>query len=517
MPSPVAGVLALALFVAGCAASAPPAPSAAPTDVTEATIAEVHAAMRAGTLTSRALVEAYLARIAAYDLPDGLNALTVVNAGALARADALDAEVARTGVLRPLHGIPLVVKDNYDTADLQTAAGSLALKGAVAPDDAFQVRRLREAGAIVLAKSNMAEWAFSPVLTESSIGGVTRNPYDLDRVPAGSSGGTAAAVSANLGMAGLGTDTGNSIRGPSSHTALVGIRSSMGLTSRDGIVPLFLRNDIGGPMTRTVEDGVRLLDVIAGVDPADPITARAAGRPASYLPALDLDGLRGRRVGVFRRYLVGADPEVAARTEQALRDLAAQGAVLVDPFDVPDFEALTEGIWCATFRQDLDAYLATRGATVRYRSLQEVVDSGLYLGSNAEALASLLAEDTDPAEREPPCIDVFASPRNIAFRDAVEGAMAAADLDAIVYPTWSHPPRLVGDLESPHGDNSQLLSPHTGLPAITVPSGFTAAGLPTGLTFVGEMLGEEALIGMAYAYEQATRHRRPPSGFPALD
>ncbi len=240
--------------------------------VEEATIEDIHRAIQSGELTCRQLVEYYLTRIEAYDQPLNLNSIVVVNPDALKKADELDKEFTSTRKLRPLHGIPVIVKDNYDTKDLQTAAGSLALKGSKPPDDAYQVRKIREAGAIVLAKSNMAEWAFSPYQTVSSVAGTTRNPYDLERVPAGSSGGTAAAVAANLGAVGLGTDTGNSIRGPSSHNCLVGIRSTMGLTSRDGIVPLYLRNDIGGPMARTVEDAVRVLEVIAGYDPADPIT-----------------------------------------------------------------------------------------------------------------------------------------------------------------------------------------------------------------------------------------------------
>jgi amidase len=232
-------------------------------DIIETTIAEVHRQVMEGNLTFRELVQMYLDRIDAYDDTTGLNAYVVVNPNALKRAIELDAEFVRTGQLRPLHGIPVVVKDNYDTHDLQTAGGSLSLKGSLPPDDAFQVQKIREAGAIILGKSNMAEFAFSPYVTRSSIHGTTRNPYDLTRVPAGSSGGTAAAVAANLALVGLGTDTGNSIRGPSSHNALVGIRSTMGLTSRDGIIPLYLRNDIGGPMARTVEDAVRVLEVIA--------------------------------------------------------------------------------------------------------------------------------------------------------------------------------------------------------------------------------------------------------------
>lgn len=485
----------------------------------ETTIAEVHEAFRDGRLTSRRLVERYMERIEAYDQSSDLNSIVIVNPDAIAEAEALDEEFVRTGRLRPLHGIPVIVKDNYDTEGLQTTGGSLALRGSTPPDDAYQVGMIREAGAIVLAKSNMAEWAFSPYMTESSIAGVTRNPYDLDRVPAGSSGGTAAAVSANLGLVGLGTDTGNSIRGPSSHNALAGIRSTMGLTSRDGIIPLYLRNDIGGPMTRTVEDAVRVLAVIAGYDPADPITRRSEGRmPSSYLEFLDADGLDGARLGVFRRYVdaEAGDGEIRDLTETAIRDLAAQGAEIIDPFDIPDFETLTDGIWCDVFRHDVNDYLASLGEAAPYKTLAEIVASGLYSPYIERRLERALTVETPPADRDPPCLDLYSTPRNIAFREAVLAAMERVGIDAIVYPTWSNPPRLVGDLESPPGDNSQLLSPQTGFPAITVPTGYTEAGLPAGITFVGRLFSEPDLIRYAYAYESATRHRRPPSGFPEL-
>ncbi len=488
-------------------------------DVVEATIPGIHEAFRDGRLTARALVDHYLRRIEAYDQPTRLNSLVVLNPRARAEAEGLDEEFRTTGRLRKLHGIPVIVKDNYDTRDLPTTGGSLALRGSIPPDDAFQVRRLREAGAVVLAKSNMAEWAFSPLLTESSIAGVTRNPYDLSRVPAGSSGGTAAAVAANLGAVGLGTDTGNSIRGPSSHNALVGIRSTMGLTSRDGVIPLSLRNDIGGPMARTVEDAVRVFEVIAGPDPADPITELCRGKvPESYLPFLRKDGLRGARVGVFRRYLETptTDPEVRKLVDRAVADLRALGAEVVDPFDVPRYDELLKGIGCNTFQPDLNRYLASLGPGAPYRTLKEVVDSGLHLPRNSGSLSRALEAPAPPEERDPPRLDVHRDPRNAAFRDAVLEAMGRERLDAIVYPTWSNPPRRVGDLASPAGDNSQHLSPHTGLPAITVPMGFTPGPLPAGLTFLGRLFGEPDLIRLAYAYEQGTRHRRPPEKYPAL-
>ena len=244
----------------------------------ETTVAEVHAGLLSGATTCEQLTRDYINRIQVYDQSTGLNSIIMINPEALLQARELDEEVARSRNLRQLHCVPLLVKDNYNTRGLQTTAGSKAMSGFIPNSDAYIVARLKEAGALVLAKSNMAEWAFSPRVSISSVSGETRNPYNLDHVPAGSSGGTAAAVAANLGLIGLGTDTGNSIRGPSSHNALVGIRSTLGLTSRSGIVPLYFRNDVGGPMARTVTDAVRVLQVISGPDPLDPITRYSKGK-----------------------------------------------------------------------------------------------------------------------------------------------------------------------------------------------------------------------------------------------
>ena len=488
----------------------------APFEVTETTIAQTQAAIRAGKVTCHQLVEAYLQRIKAYDQSTGLNALVVINPRALEEADRLDQEFKRTGKLRPLHGVAVIVKDNYDTYDLQTAGGSLALKGFVPKEDAFMVKKIREAGAILLAKSNMAEWAFSPYVTVSSIGGITRNPYDLERVPAGSSGGTAAAVAASLGQVGLGTDTGNSIRGPSSHNALVGIRPTLGLTSRDGIIPLYIGNDVGGPMARTVEDAVRVLEVVAGYDPADPVTTLSEGKvPKSYTQFLDKNGLRGARIGVFRKYIDAptTDPQIKELTDAAIRDLKAQGAEIVDPFVIPDFDKLTENIWCGDFQEDLNHYLAAHAQNARYKNLAEIVQSGLYLPYIESRLKSAIALK-DP--NSPPCPDIYHNEKKIAFRNAVNAAMDAAKVDAVIYPTWSNAPRKVGDMQSPAGDNSQILSPQTGFPAITVPMGFTYNALPAGLTFLGRLFSEPTLIKYSYAYEQATHHRHPPEKFPPL-
>jgi len=473
----------------------------------ETTVEDVHAAYTAGNLTAVELTQAYLDRIAQYD--DSLGAFIILNPRALEEAAALDQEFAETGVLRPLHGIPIVVKDNYDTAGLQTTAGSKALEGLIPPDDAFQVRKLKEAGVIILGKTNMAEWAFSPFETVSSIGGTTHNPYDLSRVPAGSSGGTAAAVAANLGLFGLGTDTGNSIRGPSGHNALVGIRSSMGLTSRDGIVPLYLRNDIGGPMARTVTDAARVLDVIAGYDPADPITSNSNGnRPVSYLDYLDPNGLKGARIGVFRRYMRpdSTDADVLARMEEAIQEMREAGATIVDPFEMPTL-SLSPSIWCEVFRHDVEQYFASRGPDFPYATLAQIVETGLFDPSIEEGLR---AASTWTAA---PCPDLYTHPANIEFRNTILSEMDAKGVDAIVYPTWSYPARKIGDMTSPSGDNSQYLSPQSGLPALQIPVRFTSNGLPVGMTFIGKLFGEAQLIQMAFAYEQLGPKRQPPKGF----
>ena len=479
-------------------------------NVVEFTIKQFHEALMKGEITCEQLVETYLKRISRLDQSTGLNSMILLNPNALTRARRMDEEYRVTGRLRALHGVPAIIKDNYDTHDLQTTAGSLALKGSVPPDDAYQVQKLREAGAIVLGKSNMAEWAFSPYQTVSSIAGTTRNPYDLDRVPAGSSGGTAASVAANLGLVGLGTDTGNSIRGPSSHCCLVGFRSTMGLTSRGGIIPLYLRNDIGGPMCRTVEDAVRVLEVIVGYDPRDGVTRRSLGKEAdSYLNHLKVDGLNGKTFGVLRFYTdqPTVDPEVLALFEGALSCMEENGANLVDPFTIPDFVELSENMWCNTFRHDLNKYLKTL-ENPRFRTLQAIYASGLYSDSVADRLKDMVESDPNPT-----CGDVFTEPRNIRLRSAVLNEMDENQLDAIIYPTWSNPPRLIGDMDSPAGDNSQRIPPHTGLPSLNVPMGFTYDRLPAGLQIVGKLFAETTLIEIAYGYEQANNHRKSPSGF----
>lgn len=489
-------------------------------EVTETTIKTTQEAIRSGTTTCRAIAESYLERVAAYDQlaqPTRLNSMILLNPHLLDEADACDRAFAATHTLQPLSGIVVVIKDNYDTAGLQTTGGSLAMKHFVPRADATMVARLRAAGALILGKSNMAEWAFSPYVTASSIAGITRNPYDLSRVPAGSSGGTAAAVAASLAEVGLGTDTGNSIRGPSSHNDLVGIRPTIGLTSRAGIIPLFANNDVGGPMARTVTDAAAVLTVVAGSDPADAVTELHKSQPAvDYSHFLDPGGLRGARIGVFRRYIDSreTDPQVKAATEAALAEMKQAGAVLIDSFDLPDYDSLTKDLWCGDFEADLDAYLA-KHSNAPYPDLKSIVASGLYLPYIEKEIRGAVAPPTKD-DRRSPCPDVYHDAAKIRFRNALLQAMDRERLDAIVYPTWSNPPRKVGDMSSPAGDNSQVLSPQTGFPAITVPAGFSHGDLPVGITFLARSFREDTLIRLAYSFEQTTHYRKPPLKFPPL-
>jgi amidase len=530
-----AGILVVVLVAVGGAlvklgASAQRAP--APFDVVEATIADIHGAMAAHRLTCRTLVQAYLARINAYDKQGpGINALVELNPDALAEADTLDRAFAQRGLTGPLHCIPAIVKDNFETVGLQSADGSLALKGFVSNKDAFLVKRIKDAGAIVLAKSNMAEFAFSPVETVSSIlPGYTHNPYALDRVTAGSSGGTAAAIAASFGAIGLGSDTGNSIRGPSSHQALVGIRSTMGLTSRAGVIPLSFLADVAGPICRTVADATTVFQAIVGEDPADPATAASHGRPIpNYLASLQKDGLKGARIGVLRQaYERGPgrggvapvstnDPEVMQVFDHALGELRAAGAEIVDPATV-DLSSAPRGQGsgtCRGFKYDLNEYLAAQGDRVPVHSLDEIVTSRKFHPSVETRLKQAQGQAPGGGPESEAC-KADATYR-AAFGAAVTKTMDDLRLSALVYPTWSNVPRLIGDLNSPAGDNSQVYSPTSGFPALNVPMGFTRAGtLPAGMTFFGRAWDEATLIRLAYAYEQATHHRKAPLTTPAL-
>jgi Asp-tRNA(Asn)/Glu-tRNA(Gln) amidotransferase A subunit family amidase len=494
--------------------------AAAELDLIELTIDKAQEALRSQRISCEQLTRRYLQRIETYEATTRLNAIIYANPNAIDRSRQLDSQFANTGQMKTLHCIPVILKDNFDTADMPTEAGSVAMQGSYPPDDAFMVKRLREQDAVIIAKSNMGEWAFSPYHTISSTHGETRNAYDLTRVPAGSSGGTASAIAANFGIIGMGTDTGNSIRGPASHLALIGLRSTIGATSRDGIVPLVLNRDIGGPLMRTVRDTAIVYSVLAGYDPADPVTQAAKGRiKEDYTAYLRTDGLKGVRLGVLRALVDtgSADFEVLGRMDEAIADLREAGAVIVDPFEIPNFDRLKNATgFCSRFRWDLQNYLQTRGASAPIQSLDDVMRSGRFLNLNTEAMQWAMGVDGPPDAQDPPCVDVAGDPRRKQFLDAVVAAMDQARVDAIIYPSWSNPPRKIGDSDSPHGNNSPVIAPHTGQPAITVPMGFTQDGLPLGLQLLARPFDEHKLFQYAYAYEQATRHRKPPKGFGGL-
>lgn len=515
MRTPTAFLAALVVLLAPLHAQTPP-----PFRVEEATIAEIHAAFRDGRLTCRGLVERYLRRIEAYDKNGpAINSLITLNPRALAEADTLDQRYKASGPVGALHCIPMIVKDNFETVGMQSSNGSLTFEGYVPATDAFQVARIKAAGAIVLAKSNLAEWAFTPNETLSSIlPGYTKNPYALDRVTAGSSGGTAASVAASFGTIGLGSDTGNSIRGPSSHQALVGIRSTMGLTSRAGVFPLNLLADIAGPMGRTVADVATVFQVIVGEDPNDAVTQAARGRAIpNYSAGLSRDALRGKRIGVLHQAYEreGTDAEVLQVFAKAIDDLKLAGATVIDPATVEGLDAIRRppGISCQAFKYDLNQFLAARKGRVPVDDLTAVVKGGKFHPTVRRQL-----EQTEQGPANGPETADCAAER--AYRDQVRAAvlktMDALKLDAFVYPTWSNPPRLIGDLNTPGGDNSQFFSPTTGWPSIQVPMGYTRGVLPAGITFFGRAWAEADLLGMAYAYEQHTHHRRPPASTPPL-
>jgi amidase len=519
--------VSLLLAVAACApappsaAPVPAATPAGPVDVVEASIAGLRSAILEGRATCRGVVQAHLDRIERYDRAAGLHAITVVNPRALARADSLDRALAAGAAPGPLFCAPVLVKDNFDTHDLPTTGGSIALADVIPPRDAFMVRRLREAGAVVVAKTNMAEWAFSPRHTVSSSYGRTANAYAPDRTPAGSSGGTASGVAASFGVAGLGSDTGNSIRGPSAHLALVGIRSTLGLTSRAGVVPLAFDRDVAGPMARSVEDAARLFDVVAGYDPDDPYTELGRGRrEASYSAFLDRDGLRGARIGVLSAF---ADPEhadtaVLARFRDAVADLRRLGAEIVEPFAIDDQPGrVAAATFCRRFRFDMFVYLRSLGGAAPFLDVMDVLATGAY-GPDAEEGLRWFGDgplDVHPAADEPACPDFAAHAGRQALLAEVVRAMDGAGIDAFVFPTWSYAPAPIDRAnEEYRGDNSQGLIPAAGLPAISVPMGFTYGSLPAGLQIAARPYAEGLLFRLAYAYEQGTRHRRPPAGFP---
>jgi Asp-tRNA(Asn)/Glu-tRNA(Gln) amidotransferase A subunit family amidase len=483
------------------------------TDVVyEATITDLQAAMTAGRVTSVDLVDGYLARIKAYDhAPPALNAMVRLNPRARADAAALDAERKAGKIRGPLHGIPIILKDNYATRDLETSAGSIALASLRTPTDAFQVKKLRDAGAVILGKSNMHELA-SGITTISSVGGQTCNPYDPDRNPGGSSGGSGVAVAASYAAVAWGSDTCGSIRIPSAVHNLFGLRPTKGLSSIAGIVPLSHTQDVGGPIARTVMDLAIALDATIGEDPADSATRILEGQPpVRFVAALDSTSLRGARFGVLTAAFGSeADDQEGARiVRAALEKMKARGATLVD-VTVPALDSAVNraSVIDYEFKYDLIDYLAAI-PNAPVKSLGEILDHGLY----DVALESGLRRRERNGTRDSEAYRSAMAQRRVA-RDLVIAFLEANKLDALVYPTLTRKAAIIG--EPQRGANCQL-SAVTGLPALSMPAGFTADGLPIGVELLGRPLSDPRLVSFAFDYEQATRPRRPPSTTPPLE
>ena len=490
--------------------------------IEEASIAGIQEAFQGKSLTCHQLVQAYLDRIAAYDHNGpALDAILTPNPNALAEADRRDADYARSGPVGPLHCIPLVLKDNYGTADLPTTAGSAALAGAQPQADAFVVARLRKAGAIILAKSNMHEFALSGT-TVSSLGGQTRNPYDLTRTPGGSSGGTGAAVAANLTVAGTGSDTVNSIRSPASANALVGIRPTKGLLSRAGIIPVSETQDAVGPIARTVADAARLLEVMAGYDPDDPSTAWSVGNtPVSYAPFLEHERMSGARIGLLETML-GSRPEhqeVNAVIAAAVVAMQKAGAIIVE-VDDPALNAaklITENdVQKYEFKALINAYLATI-PNAPVKSLADIIASGKFHKPSLESF--FISAQAYQSGMEEPDYQVRLH-RNARTRDKLISLLAEHRLDALIYPLQQ---RLVVPISEPNqADRNGILASVTGFPAITVPAGFSnptataPLGVPIGMDILGRPWSEGRLIQIAHGFEEATHFRKPPSSTPPI-
>ena len=480
-------------------------------DPYERSIADLQSALEKRQVTSRQLVESYLARIEAYDQQGPrINAFISLNPAALETADALDRERAARKVRGALHGIPIVVKDNFDTFDLPTTGSSIALATYRPARDAYQVARMREAGAIILGKTNLHELA-SGIVTVSSLGGQTRNPYDPARNPGGSSGGTAAAIAANFAAAGLGTDTCGSIRIPAAHNNLVGLRPSAGLSSRAGVIPLSHTQDVAGPLARNVRDVALLLDATVGVDPADAVSAAGRGRtPRSYVDGLATSTLTDVRLGLVAPLFgdMPDDDEVGRVVRASLDTAKAGGAVLVE-LPVPNLTELLRAtsVIDAEFKFDLADYLAA-ASNPPVRSLGDILERGLH----HQALDATFRRRNGIASRDSESYRASLARREDA-RKAILAAMDAERVTALVYPTIRRKAALIS--ESQGGSNCQL-SPTTGLPALSVPAGFTPDGLPVGVEFVGRPFSEADLLKLGAAFERTIRARRAPSSTPPL-
>ncbi len=521
------GAAGAALAGIGCEIGPPPlAPDppnrfeSSPFELEEATLTDLAEAMQKGRQTARSLCERYLARIEAMDTKGpALRAMIETNPDALSIADALDAERKQRGPRGVMHGIPVLIKGNIATKDrMTTTAGSLALLGSKPPEDATVVRRLREAGAVILGKTNLSEWA-NLRSSQSSSGwsaqaGQCKNPYALDRSPCGSSSGTGAAIAANFAPVGVGTETDGSIVCPSSMNALVGLKPSIGLVSRRGIIPIAHSQDTAGPMTRTVRDAAILLGVLAGPDAKDPATA-SAQREADYLRFLDPNGLKGARIGVVRAKMTGTSIPTDRVMNEAIEAIQKLGAVIVDPADIPhlgDYDEAELVVLLYEFKADLNAYLAEFAPGANAKTLADVIawnerhkDKEMpFFGQDLLIKAQEKGPLTDQAY-----LDALAKCQRLSREEGLDAVFAAKQLDALIAPTTS-PAWPIDLVNGDHfGLSSSTPAAVAGYATITVPGG-VASGLPVGVSFIGKRFGEGALLKLAYAFEQATKHRRAP-------
>jgi amidase len=500
-------------------------------ELEEKTITELQAGMRSGQYTSRSLVEQYLGRIDALDRQGpALRHVLETNPDAIAIADALDVERnAGAGRVRgALHGIPVLVKDNIDTADqMATTAGSLALAGSHAVRDAFIVERLRAAGAVILGKTNLSEWANFRSTHSSSgwsaRGGQGRNPYVLDRTPSGSSSGSGGAAASSYCAVAVGTETDGSVTSPAAACSLVGMKPTVGLVSRSGIIPIAHTQDTAGPMTRTVTDAAILLGALAGIDPRDDATR--ASRVASntdYTRFLDPNGLKGARIGVARKKYTGYNPHVDAAFETALRVMKDHGAILVDPADIAtagQFDDAEFEVLLYEFKTDLESYLRGLPAGARARTLDDLIafnrahasEEMPFFGQEIFEMAAKKGPLSSPGYRK-----ALRKCRMMSRTHGLDATFAKHRLVALVAPTQG-PPSLIDLVNGdPSGGSSTTPCAVAGYPAITVPMGY-AFGLPLGITFMGLAWSEPALLKLAYAFEQATTVRKAPRFLPTAE
>jgi len=520
-------IVALVLLAVGVISSGPRV-VAAEFNLQTASIADINQAFSAGALTSEKLVELCLARIKAYDQQGPrLNAVIAVNPHALEIARALDVERKAKGARGPLHGIPVVLKDNYDTTDVPTTGGSKALVGYVPARDAFTVARLREAGAVILAKVNLGELARNGV-TISSLMGQSFNPYDLTRTPGGSSGGTGVAVAAIFGIAGTRSDTGQSTRSPAPANNLAGIRPTYGLISRSGVIPISFTQDTAGPIAHYVADAAIMLDAMVGFDPEDTTTFVGVGKaPATYTASLKKDGLKGTRIGYVKNLFGdGSFPEhaqVTAVTMKAIDAMKAAGATMI-AMDIPEtayYAAHLGEISVSEFESKwmMDEYFRTRGSTSKYRNLADYVAAAG--NSNPAVLAGFKKQvgAKEDALRDPDYVKRLKA--QAAFRDLLVKRMEDEHLDALFY---THQKRLVVPaVKDPDQiERNGFMGSSTGLPAVTVQGGFSPPtkdapiGVPVGIEFLGRPFAEPMLLQLAYGFEQISHHRTPPKSVPAL-